>query len=67
MKEFTQEQTEIMNELASFIKLKNYKIETKEEMNFAFQQFLQNNFSCYFFKTENEQKENIIRKIKKTL
>jgi hypothetical protein len=62
---FTQEQKEVMQELANFISLKGLVIENSNDMNKAFSMYLQSNASHYYFTCDEFEKENFINQLKK--
>jgi hypothetical protein len=64
---FSTEQLEIMKELASFIKLKNLVIETKEDLSSAFSKYLQSNATNYYLKADEFEKKQFAENIKKQL
>jgi hypothetical protein len=61
---FTQEQKEVMQELANFISLKGLVIENSNDMNKAFSMYLQSNASNYYFTCDDFEKENFINQLK---
>jgi len=60
-------QLEIVKDLESFIIFKKIEIKSKKDMDFAFSQFLQNNATNFYFKSDEDGKQNFANKIIKKL
>jgi hypothetical protein len=65
MTTFTNEQENVMIELANYIKLKGLVINTSEDMNKAFSSYLQSNATNYYLKSEELEKKQFANNIKK--
>jgi hypothetical protein len=61
---FSNEQLEVMQELANYIKLKGLKFETEKDLTNAFSSYLQSNATNYYFKSDEFDKKQFINQIK---
>jgi len=61
---FSNQQLEVMQELANYIKLNNLVIETKSDMDKAFSKYLQSNATNYYLKSDEFDKKQFINQIK---
>ena len=62
---FSNEQLEVMQELANYIKLKGLKLETEKDLTNAFSNYLQSNATNYYLKADEFDKKQFINQIKK--
>ena len=61
---FSNEQLEVMQELANYIKLKGLKLETEKDLTNAFSNYLQSNATNYYLKADEFDKKQFINQIK---